>query len=110
MIIFLKTENLTVYKPTSEEFKNLMETSSLRLLYNGAVLYAWHAEEANHSQVRNLLRKHIADIDTYDGFMIEGNHLVCSLQNTPVDYKRFIKSYFPYCKTHKDKFGIMLEL
>lgn len=102
------TKPIKIYNPTISELKMLMSKYPLRLLYNGTILYVWNAEEGEHSRVRNQLRNDITDIDSYDGFMIASNHLICSLQNKPADFKRLIKSYFPFCKMNKDDFGIIL--
>jgi len=74
-----QTGKISIYKPlTKSNICDLLkEHSILRILYNGQNIYAWKADEADHTEVS----KYIPYKDHYIGFMIENTQIIPSFES-----------------------------
>lgn len=75
---------------TKSELKGLINKYKVvRVLYNGDELYAWKADEADHS----FVRQYIDDSESFYGFMIEDEKIILPIEKNKELIDKFKKEY-----------------
>ena len=107
--VFTEHKGSKIFKIKSKtELYGLMNKMPLRLLFDGKTLFAWSAFDFDHKEVKEVLREYKELNDNFEGFLIEKEHLVPSLQKKSGMVEKFINRYFPNCRMERDKDGIIL--
>ena len=107
--IFTIHKNTRIYRVKSKnELYDLMNKMPLRLLFDGETLFVWSAFTFDHKEIKEILKDYNIRVEDFEGFLIENQHLVPSLQRKSGMVDKFLKKYFPTCKYTKDDEGIIL--
>lgn len=101
-------EPITIYKVNSAtELKELCDKFLVRILDKEST-FAWNAEDMNHSQAKEVLKPYVADIEDYEGFMLDKNALICSiLKYGNKSLQHFSQKFFETIE--KTNLGYMVE-
>ena len=107
--VFTIYKNIKIYHVKSKkELYGLMNKMPLRLLFDGETLFAWSAFTFDHGEIKEILKDYDIEVEDFEGFLIENQHLVPSLQRKSDMVDKFLKKYFPMCKYNRDDEGIIL--
>lgn len=106
-MIFLY-EPIIIYKVNSAtELKELNNKFLVRIL-DKECTFAWNAEEMDHSHAKEVLKPYVADIEDYEGFMLDKDVLICSiLKYGKKSLRHFSQKFFQ--KIEKTDFGYKVK-